>query len=341
MKLVFLHIEKSAGTSQRDFFKKVFGEDSVFWWGLNSDTRSRIFDPSHIDNEIVIGGHRDRSYYDEFTAIYSSIVREPVSRVLSLFNYFIMNHLDEWEERGLDRDSILNTLNNCPNFVQMIENGQCRFISGERSFSKVKESFEKEQYFVGSFDYLSLYNQTFCECIGTPILSLDKHNVGPPGYEKSIELNEESMEKLNTLLAEDYKLYDFINKDCKGLFNSVHSASWNGLALESKDKKASVYVKNAELKIDGYISIAVYELSPGFITDSMHVGLQCFSGKDVLYENRVPLGKSKGKNGVYHTALKLPPFPLSKLSKISIGVVDVSQRRWLFNDVRFSEIDLG
>lgn len=346
MKFVFLHIEKSAGTSQRIFFKDLFGEKSVFWWDL--DASATFYDEELVSKYVVVGGHKERSFYKGDDLIFSSIVRDPVERVVSLYNYFASIYPKEWGELGLDPQSLLNTLRNCDAFIDMIRDGQCRYISGENSFSRAKEVLAKEPFYIGSFEHLELYNKNFCSLIDYPEVELEKHNVGKANYKQSISVDENVLKILKPLLQEDQKLYDFINDTNNGLFNSVSNELWKKLNDELVKKvkspimmKASVLVSSIKLREVSSLSVNIIEHQSGYLTNSMFVGVQCFQNGKVIAEKRLPLNSLVKNNGQYKGFIQWVLEEAISVDKVSVGIIDPSIKQWLTSDVDFFEMSLS
>ncbi len=144
MKLVYLHIPKSAGSSQRLVLSDVYGDDKVFWYGEDAEAGAEYaFDA--ISGYSIVGGHKPISFYpDELDAIYLSVVREPIARAISYYSYLVKpdlaqsrgrefearsKHTQTWLDRGMDENSILRSLEQCVEFREQVTNLQCSYLS--------------------------------------------------------------------------------------------------------------------------------------------------------------------------------------------------------------------
>ncbi|MDX1696877.1 MAG: sulfotransferase family 2 domain-containing protein [Thiohalobacterales bacterium] len=230
--LVYLHIPKSAGTSHRAYLMKVFGEDEVFWYGLH--TESDKFDAGEVGPRPAIGGHRPLDFYPaSLDALYTSVVRDPVERAVSFFNYCIAppdKASIEWSEQraaaqrkwrdwGIDPTSMVNSINNCEQFRSEISNLQCSYLSRyEPTFEGVQRTLQEHNFVIGLFDQLSLFNEFLQNELGFPIENKVRANVGQAGYSSDI-LKEPGLAALiRSINLEDQLLHDFIRLEQDGLF---------------------------------------------------------------------------------------------------------------------------
>ena len=60
-KLVFLHIPKTAGTSQHQLFNRFYGRDNVFWFGDSCPGNIKRYPRKLIAESAVVGGHKPLS----------------------------------------------------------------------------------------------------------------------------------------------------------------------------------------------------------------------------------------------------------------------------------------
>src|SRR5690606_38370974 len=59
--LIFLHIEKAAGTSMTNLLHGNYGEQNVFWYQPGHG--STVFRPEEVEGKKVLCGHRTRAFY--------------------------------------------------------------------------------------------------------------------------------------------------------------------------------------------------------------------------------------------------------------------------------------
>ncbi|MFK8011523.1 MAG: hypothetical protein AB8B80_05745 [Marinicellaceae bacterium] len=232
-KLVYLHIEKSAGTSQRIFFYENFNHTDVFWYGIDSETNTFLIDEVRCHK--ILGGHRFIDFYNNSKYIYLSVIRDPIPSVLSLFNYFITqeNHKKNWfKKKGFDPLSFENTLINCPAFRNRIENHQCRYFGKNKSFVEALKTIKKFKFVLGCLSKLELFNQVLFDSLNISQPKFPKVNVAQSGYQKDFNLSQSSMNVLNKLVQQDRLLYDYIINQYGGLYNNVNHKDWNKLNVK-------------------------------------------------------------------------------------------------------------
>lgn len=216
--LIYLHIEKSAGTSQRALLYNNYGKANVFWHGLNSNVSENI-NYSGIDNVHVIGGHINYTAFSHnpHRLLFSSVVREPVSRAVSLFHYHI-NHPEQehriiWYKQGLDPANFIKSVEKCKAFRNSISNSQCVRLSGKPNFEEVMKTITRENFVIGFFDNLERFNRTLATILHWKNYSLSKHNVGRPNYQEGILQELGVIDIIRELNLEDEKLYNFIKQE--------------------------------------------------------------------------------------------------------------------------------
>ena len=164
--VVFIHIPKTAGTSQRALFYHNYGQENVFWFGVQGRPSrwvpSRIVLSRLMDFDAV-GGHRSFRFFRHIDqrVLFASVVREPVARVASLYNYFRSRIAEPnrtgWLWSGLDPHSIVRTIFECQRFRREISNSQCKYLSGGNTFAQVQSVLESRNFVVGSFDDLGSF----------------------------------------------------------------------------------------------------------------------------------------------------------------------------------------
>lgn len=230
--LVYLHIPKSAGTSHRDYLSKVYGEESIFWYGLHAD--SREFDAGEVGEVPAIGGHKPLSFYPPtMDALYTSVVRDPVERAVSFYNYCtcapessnalwsgkLIEAQQEWRDRGIDPNSLVKSIENCEAFRVEVSNLQCAYLSRyEATLEGVKQSLQETDMVVGIFDQLGRFNEFFQDEIGFPISNRSRTNEGRAGYSSGILEEPGVIGLLRSINLEDQALYDFVRLIHSGLY---------------------------------------------------------------------------------------------------------------------------
>lgn len=238
--LVYLHIPKAAGTAQRESLGRVYGKENVFWYGRDSSATE--FDIDELGSSLAVGGHRALDFYPRsFKALYTSILRDPVQRAVSFFNYCSVltndgpatlakereKELAIWRRRGLDPSSMRRSIENCEEFRREINNFQCRYLSRNgATFKGVRQTLETENMVIGVVDQLQLLDEFLQSELEFPIIEYKrKINVGSSGYSSEILAEPGLAELIRSLNSEDQRLYDFVQFECGGLYARAVIAS--------------------------------------------------------------------------------------------------------------------
>src|SRR5690625_4446098 len=160
-RFVFLHIEKSAGTALRKgfFFKNIKG--ARYWHGDIQDCA--------MQDAIFIGGHKRFGFYsalDKSQTIFSSVLREPVSRIVSLYHYDKTTGSDF----GLSREATLDdVIKFSEPFRQKIEQAQNKYISGKSIFEETISVLKSHNFVVGVQDDIDSYKSYIQNALDLPI----------------------------------------------------------------------------------------------------------------------------------------------------------------------------
>jgi hypothetical protein len=151
MKIIYTHIEKTAGTSFRVYLRSMFPANSFFWF---SNTKESF--PS--ENFFLYGGHRGAYQFDKYfqDSVMLSILRSPIERIRSLHRYLtkvIMKRSadisqDHYCLSGFDPYSIKRSLLNCDDFRIRCHNMQALNFCPE--FSDPNSNLLGEQ----AYDYI-------------------------------------------------------------------------------------------------------------------------------------------------------------------------------------------
>jgi len=214
--LVYLHIEKSAGTAQRQLLWGNYGRDRVAWSGFNTNP-SRQREILRFLERPVLGGHFDYPVFRNVDrrCLFTAVVRDPVERAISLFYYIAHNAPGEqrnaWRRRGLNPESMARTLDECTRFRQTLCNAQCTRLSGDPTLEGALQRFESENFIVGTFDAVDEFNQRLGAMLNWRTTKMNIHNVsGRPGYQDEIRSEPGLIERLFDLVGEDKRLYEFV-----------------------------------------------------------------------------------------------------------------------------------
>lgn len=216
--LVYIHIEKSAGSSQNWLLLGIYGKGDVFWKGIDS-AADQFADKARNVNRRVMGGHLS---YKDFKNIkrhqlFSAVVRDPVSRAVSLFNYHVEggddNNREQWRRRGLDPSSMLRTIEQVPPFRNDISNQQCMRLSGHQRFDAVEKVLRNENFVLGVYDKLDEFNARLAQMLSWENKPLPRINVAQRhDYRERILAEPGLEEEILRLNQEDLKLYELISE---------------------------------------------------------------------------------------------------------------------------------
>ncbi len=235
-KLVFLHIPKAAGTSHRMYLASVYGEENIFWYGLHSDAKK--FDADEIASVPVVGGHRKLDFYPPgLDALYTAVVRNPVERAVSFFNYctaplsgvspkWRVEHekwLEKWrKEKGMCHYSLSKSIENCKEFRKQVSNFQCDYLSRHgATFKGVLKTLKDENMVIGIFDQMSHFNDFFKNELMFYEENKVQANAGRMGYSSGILEEPGIIELVEEINKEDLALYYFVSKQCGGLYTKA------------------------------------------------------------------------------------------------------------------------
>lgn len=214
--IVFIHNEKTAGTSLRALLDRVYGRDQVVWRGRDLKSRKgKTF--ARLRNCRVVGGHLSVADFKSAKRplLFLSVVRDPVNRAVSLFNYFA-EHAPEkdrkiWRWKGLRPESMRRTIEDVPAFRRAISNRQCYRLSGSDNFQAVLQILEDKNILIGAFDHLDHFGSRLSKLLRWPELPIGKHNRAPTdSYETDILAEPGLRDLIASLNEEDGELHEFI-----------------------------------------------------------------------------------------------------------------------------------
>ena len=229
--IVYLHIPKTAGKSQQLLFTDIYGEQKVFWHPGDGS--------AELDTASVIGGHRHLDSYEPLpNALFVSVVRDPLDRVLSHFNWIAnpeygknalwqsrINLRQQWVDKGLVPESLDRTLEESKDFRNAISNIQCRYLSRyEPTFSGVQQTLTETSWVIGRQADTGRFSLFLAGLLGNRTGAQHQVNRTSGTQRSSTILSDTSREIIEELNAEDRRLYDFISDECEGLYWRLSAA---------------------------------------------------------------------------------------------------------------------
>src|SRR3569623_2489647 len=144
--LCFIHIPKTAGSAIRFASQEALG-DRLYWYGLPGMPLWQDVTTETAEKYELIAGHLTRSEFDTKLPsdhIYLTLVRSPVQRGVSLFQYITegWDANQPWREE-LKAKGLAWALDHHEGFRSQALNELCWFLSGKRTFEGALESLQK------------------------------------------------------------------------------------------------------------------------------------------------------------------------------------------------------
>lgn len=265
--LVYLHIPKTAGTSQRRAFQRHYGKSRVYWHSRNNEAYSK----EAIGESVVVGGHKGLAFYPpKLDALFCAVVRDPIERAVSLFRYYTQptfapagNRAMTSErararikEKSLDPDSMLRSIKQSKVFRQEICNRQCVYLSmsGNR-FKGVRKSLKKRDHLIGTASRYDLFHRELTSLLGWPESEPVFVNRSSENYAAPFLQDRELVELLLELNQEDQKLFLWIENECEGIWSGFSDDAKRSRRLQSLplvDKKVLLRERRDEIDAAQY-----------------------------------------------------------------------------------------
>ena len=235
--LVFLHIPKAAGTSQRGAFQQHYGAENVFWYGRDTAPNIESYPRKQIGEKFVVGGHKMLSFYPRrLDALYCAILRDPIERAISLFAYYSRPQLAKSPgaerarerarrkkiEQGLDPESMLRSIHNSDSFREEISNCQCAYLSvRDRTFVDVRKSLKKRDHVIGSMRHHARFHSVLSDILGWSDSAAAVINRSRDDYAAPFLEDEELVALIRELNVEDQELIDWVDKEQGGVWQQL------------------------------------------------------------------------------------------------------------------------
>ncbi len=212
--ICFVHIPKTAGSAMRAALVQMLGGwENVLWFDVNATLAEFMdADPQELRKYAIVGGHAAVTHFEKLPGrkIYSAVLREPVARAVSLFEYIVRGGdtahplRSELQDLGLRR-----ALEESDIFRKDITNTQCEMVGGKPTFESAQTSLAANKWIVGTDEAPQQLLDKIARTLGKPSIPLGQDNVGAPGYFERLA-TPEIVEMIADLNQEDARLYEFV-----------------------------------------------------------------------------------------------------------------------------------
>jgi hypothetical protein len=214
--LVFVHIPKTAGLSLHAALENIYGKESTLRVGNEDDLlRLRQLPNNQVIEKDFLSGH---FFYDDIKnrcrpdALLISILRDPVKRILSNYNY-----IASWDKHPLHEKVMRQSFSEHVYANQRFFRGLCcRQLSGIPQADVAIEIVRVRYALVGMTENRPAFVTALSRIIGETIAQ-ERTNVSH-GQGPNIDVSSELCEALLDITEEDRKLLGFLRTFPNALF---------------------------------------------------------------------------------------------------------------------------
>ncbi|ARN74953.1 sulfotransferase family 2 domain-containing protein [Oceanicoccus sagamiensis] len=130
--------------------------------------------------------------------------------------------LARWIKKGIDPDSLYNSIKNCRSFRKEIRNIQCSYLSRySASFEGVKKTLKKHDCLIGDAGHLLPFQTEIARLLNMDSILLDNVNNSKQNYTHKISIDDKTSALIKQLNQEDIKLYNFVCENSDRLINTI------------------------------------------------------------------------------------------------------------------------
>lgn len=213
--LVFIHIPKTAGLSLHAALENIYGSESTLRIEIGALQNFRKSPDNQVIDKAYVSGHffyNDIKNRCEPDAILISILRDPIKRILSNYNY-----ITNWVKHPLHEKTVQQSFSEYVYANHKFLRGLCcRYLAGVRQADAAIEVIRSRYALVGTTERLPEFVTALSGLIGEEIVQ-ERTNVSA-GQGPKIDLSVELCRTLLEITREDRKLLDFVNALPNGLF---------------------------------------------------------------------------------------------------------------------------
>ena len=252
--LVFLHIPKTAGTSQHRSFRQYYGAGNIFWFGDDCPGNIGKYPRKQVGDRLVVGGHKPLGFYPgSFDPLYCAVLRDSVDRAISLFSYYTQPSLAHsergrkireevlsgWLRQGIDPGSMVNSIRNCRAFREEISNLQCAYISASRpDFNSALKTLGRYDFVLGTLEQYDRFHDYLGEILDWPEEQPVSLNRSKGDYASGYLDDRELVDLVRELNREDDRLLEFVRELHGGLYVNLRDPEGRRGCLQKLPLKA-------------------------------------------------------------------------------------------------------
>jgi len=216
--IVYIHIPKTAGTYLRTSW--LLNNIKNYWWSDESKiypNLNNLLKNYEIASSFhLIGGHLNIDTFLQMSIIqpkvFLNVLREPVSRVISFYNYIKFRDLNHPLNRFVKNKTLYELLSSNTNFYKVIYKEQLRYIIA----NNLDNFSDKDIIIIGKQNKINDFVETVCKVTNLKKIFIGGDtNKGEENYINRIQ-NEKDFDKAMLILEK-------ITKDESRLYNSIES----------------------------------------------------------------------------------------------------------------------
>lgn len=223
--IVFFHAQRTAGTTLKDIFKSEYGEEKVYYQRTVKDFKSwKDLKEQELSKYKVYGAHHNFSNTQTTTKrphFYLSIIRDPIERAVSLYNYLKTRPEHKLHELAVNEDLATfyrKAIKISPDYVS---NVQTLRICGQKDFKEAVKTIEDHFSLVAPFERID-------EAISglENFFKFDNKGLFKKRDTKTAacdSLDEDALEIIQEVNKVDIRLYEFVKEYFDFIMLSLNS----------------------------------------------------------------------------------------------------------------------